>query len=183
MMSPEMTSLYRQFPKSEPIYINQQTPMVNYSNNYLCKNVFSSSSSSSTCSTSSSPSISNNNSSNPKLDYDNEDDDTGTPGRRPGRGNRFFPDNVVEILNKWFYENQEYPYPDENMTNALAREANISAKQVRKWFANKRVRSNKCYKQTFRAKLTSTPCTTLKSRRTKSTSEQDLDDCGSDLEM
>lgn len=64
--------------------------------------------------------------------------------------NRFFPDGVVDILNKWFYENQNYPYPDENMTNILAKEANISAKQVRKWFANKRVRSNKCYKQTFR---------------------------------
>ncbi len=64
--------------------------------------------------------------------------------------NRFFPDGVVDILNKWFYENQNYPYPDENMTNFLAKEANISPKQVRKWFANKRVRSNKCYKQTFR---------------------------------
>lgn len=66
------------------------------------------------------------------------------------RLNRFFPDTVVEILNKWFYENQEYPYPNESMTNMLAKEANISAKQVRKWFANKRVRSNKCYKLTFR---------------------------------
>jgi hypothetical protein len=61
--------------------------------------------------------------------------------------NRFFADGVVDILNKWFVENQNYPYPDENMTNILAKEANISAKQVRKWFANKRVRSNKCVKQ------------------------------------
>ena len=61
--------------------------------------------------------------------------------------NRFFADGVVDILNKWFLENQTYPYPDENMTNILAKEANISAKQVRKWFANKRVRSNKCVKQ------------------------------------
>ena len=71
-------------------------------------------------------------------------------GARPV--NRFFPDGVVDILNKWFYENQSYPYPDEGMTNVLAKEANISAKQVRKWFANKRVRSNKCYKQTFRVR-------------------------------
>ena len=68
------------------------------------------------------------------------------------RVNRFFPDGVVDILSKWFYENQSYPYPDENMTNYLAREASISAKQVRKWFANKRVRSNKCFKQTSRIK-------------------------------
>ncbi len=68
------------------------------------------------------------------------------------RVNRFFPDKVVDVLNKWFFENQEYPYPDDNMTNVLAREANISAKQVRKWFANKRVRSNKCLKTTCRTK-------------------------------
>jgi hypothetical protein len=66
--------------------------------------------------------------------------------------NRFFADGVVDILNKWFIENQNYPYPDENMTNILAKEANISAKQVRKWFANKRVRSNKCCKQSVKVK-------------------------------
>lgn len=48
--------------------------------------------------------------------------------------------------------NQDYPYPDENTTNLLAKEANISSKQVRKWFANKRVRSNKCVKQNSRSK-------------------------------
>lgn len=83
-----------------------------------------------------------------------------------GRANRFFPDSVVDILNKWFNENQEYPYPDDNMTNILAKEANISAKQVRKWFANKRVRSNKCFKQT---------CRTKKERRqTKSISDAEM---------
>jgi hypothetical protein len=83
-----------------------------------------------------------------------------------GRANRFFPDSVVDILNRWFNENQEYPYPDDNMTNILAKEANISAKQVRKWFANKRVRSNKCFKQT---------CRTKKERRqTKSISDADM---------
>ena len=66
--------------------------------------------------------------------------------------NRFFADGVVDILNKWFVDNQNYPYPDENMTNILAKEANISAKQVRKWFANKRVRSNKCCKQSIKPK-------------------------------
>lgn len=70
------------------------------------------------------------------------------------RANRFFPDQVVDILNRWFVENVDYPYPDEHMTHLLAKEANISAKQVRKWFANKRVRSNKCFKQTFKIKRT-----------------------------
>ena len=88
------------------------------------------------------------------------DAEANTSSGRPA--NRFFPDGVVDILNKWFYENQNYPYPDENMTNILAKDANISAKQVRKWFANKRVRSNKCYKQTFRVKKEAKP---LSSRR------------------
>jgi len=43
-------------------------------------------------------------------------------------------------------ENKEYPYPDEATTNQLAQEADISAKQVKKWFANKRVRSQLCCK-------------------------------------
>jgi hypothetical protein len=43
-------------------------------------------------------------------------------------------------------ENKEYPYPDETTTNQLAKEADISAKQVKKWFANKRVRSQLCCK-------------------------------------
>lgn len=76
----------------------------------------------------------------------------GSSGSGGNRVNRFFPDKVVDVLNKWFFENQEYPYPDDNMTSILAKQANISAKQVRKWFANKRVRSNKCFKQTVRSK-------------------------------
>jgi hypothetical protein len=77
---------------------------------------------------------------------------SGNTSSNNSRVNRFFPDKVVDVLNKWFFENQEYPYPDDNMTNVLARDANISAKQVRKWFANKRVRSNKCLKTTCRTK-------------------------------
>lgn len=73
------------------------------------------------------------------------------------RGNRFFPENAVDILSKWFIDNQDYPYPDETTTNCLATEANISAKQVRKWFANKRVRSNKIIRQKSKSKRVSKP--------------------------
>jgi hypothetical protein len=96
--------------------------------------------------------------------YEEEEDSSA----KKSRGNRFFPDNVVEVLNKWFFDNQDYPYPDEQTTNWLAKEASISPKQVRKWFANKRVRSNKCYKQTFRSKPSPQKAAP---RRTKSTSE------------
>jgi hypothetical protein len=66
------------------------------------------------------------------------------------KANRFFSDGVVDVLSRWFQENESYPYPDEATTRQLALESNISAKQVRKWFANKRVRSNKCMKQSYR---------------------------------
>ena len=46
----------------------------------------------------------------------------------------------------------DYPYPDDTTCLILAKEANISTKQVRKWFANKRVRSNRCFKQIYRNK-------------------------------
>lgn len=72
------------------------------------------------------------------------------------KANRFFPSNAVDILKNWFYNNLDYPYPDEITTNMLAKKASISTKQVRKWFANKRVRSNKCYKQIYRSKKKST---------------------------
>lgn len=104
-------------------------------------------------------------------DQNNTSNNIEMNGARPV--NRFFPDGVVDILNKWFYENQSYPYPDENMTNVLAKEAKISAKQVRKWFANKRVRSNKCYKQTFRIKKESQSKASINRRQTKSVSDSE----------
>lgn len=62
------------------------------------------------------------------------------------KGTRFLSTKAVSLLNRWFAENREYPYPDESMTDLLAREAGISSKQVKKWFANKRVRSQLCFK-------------------------------------
>ena len=83
------------------------------------------------------------------------------------KGTRFLGAKAVNILNKWFMENREYPYPNEATTDWLARQASIkmlhylilveglvndclfqdiSSKQVKKWFANKRVRSQLCCK-------------------------------------
>jgi hypothetical protein len=86
--------------------------------------------------------------------------------------NRFFSDSVVEVLNRWFVKNEHYPYPDEQTTRELARDANISAKQVRKWFANKRVRSNKCIKQSYRKK--STPINSYSSDSNNQSDELDI---------
>jgi hypothetical protein len=39
------------------------------------------------------------------------------------KGARFLSAKAVLILNKWFQENRDYPYPDEATTDRLAHEA------------------------------------------------------------
>ena len=71
------------------------------------------------------------------------------------KGTRFLSTKAVSLLNQWFQENRDYPYPDECTTDFLAKQAEISAKQVKKWFANKRVRSQMCCKPMNRNKIKS----------------------------
>jgi hypothetical protein len=88
---------------------------------------------------------------------------------------RFLGVKAVSILNQWLIDNKNYPYPDESTTDYLAQQAGnnknyslfsflqnfhnflilnkeISSKQVKKWFANKRVRSQLCCKTIHRNK-------------------------------
>jgi hypothetical protein len=65
---------------------------------------------------------------------------------------RFLGSRAVAVLNHWFQSNREYPYPDDERTDQLANEAGITQKQVKKWFANKRVRSQMCYKPLYRSR-------------------------------
>ncbi|CAF3399414.1 unnamed protein product [Rotaria socialis] len=68
------------------------------------------------------------------------------------RNTRFLGSRAVAVLNQWFQLNREYPYPDDDRTERLANEAGITQKQVKKWFANKRVRSQMCYKPLYRSR-------------------------------
>jgi len=70
--------------------------------------------------------------------------------------NRFLGSRAVAVLNHWFQSNRDYPYPDDERTDRLAREAGITQKQVKKWFANKRVRSQMCYKPLYRSRKVKT---------------------------
>lgn len=58
--------------------------------------------------------------------------------KRPARS--LSPD-AVSLLETWYYNNIQHPYPDETQVLNLSGEAKISIVQVRKWMANKRVRS------------------------------------------
>ena len=47
----------------------------------------------------------------------------------------------VRLLEQWYSENVEHPYPDNTTIELLAQAGNIGVEQVKKWFANKRNRS------------------------------------------
>ena len=49
---------------------------------------------------------------------------------------------TVDILNEWFDEHIDKPYPNKKEKEELARQCNMTIKQVSTWFNNKRYRSN-----------------------------------------
>ncbi|CAF1582320.1 unnamed protein product [Rotaria sp. Silwood1] len=83
------------------------------------------------------------------------------------RNTRFLGSRAVSILNQWFQLNREYPYPDDERTEQLANEAGITQKQVKKWFANKRVRSQMCYKPLYRSRKTRNSTSTIPERHSQ----------------
>lgn len=48
---------------------------------------------------------------------------------------------AVRIMNNWYERNQNNPYPSNDTAEVIAKAGNITVEQVRKWFANKRMRS------------------------------------------
>ncbi|CAF3253821.1 unnamed protein product [Rotaria sp. Silwood2] len=83
------------------------------------------------------------------------------------RNTRFLGSRAVAILNQWFQSNRDYPYPDDERTEQLANEAGITQKQVKKWFANKRVRSQMCYKPLYRSRKPRNSTSTIPERQTQ----------------
>lgn len=49
--------------------------------------------------------------------------------------------SAVRLMEKWYSENTDHPYPDNTTIELLANTGNIGIEQVKKWFANKRNRS------------------------------------------
>ena len=46
----------------------------------------------------------------------------------------------ISIMERWYQQNEEHPYPNQDTTQLLATSGNISPEQVKKWFANRRLR-------------------------------------------
>ena len=56
-------------------------------------------------------------------------------------GRRLLNPQAVHLMKTWYQANHSHPYPDDEVVNDIASEGNISHAQVKKWMANKRVRS------------------------------------------
>lgn len=50
------------------------------------------------------------------------------------------PEEAQRILQNWFNQNKDNPYPSKEQKQQLANEANLSLSQVSVWFSNKRYR-------------------------------------------
>ena len=58
------------------------------------------------------------------------------------RGKRvFFTSHAIKILEIWYSNNKDYPYPTEDEIQQMVEDAKIETSQVTKWFYNKRTRA------------------------------------------
>lgn len=71
-----------------------------------------------------------------------------TPGDKKLKCNRvknsrkkFLSDKATDILNEWYEEHQNNPYPVQEEKEHIARMADITVKQVSAWFSNRRNRT------------------------------------------
>ena len=70
--------------------------------------------------------------------------DTSPPPKcedRHRRGNKLLNAKAVDIMEEWYSANWNHPYPSMEVTESLAERGGITVTQVKKWMANKRVRS------------------------------------------
>lgn len=56
--------------------------------------------------------------------------------------NRLLSKEVITKLNTWYNQHQVHPYPTSEEAMHLASQCNIASTQVKKWMANKRMRSH-----------------------------------------
>ena len=50
------------------------------------------------------------------------------------------PHQVVSLLQEWFHQHKDWPYPNEEEQKKLAEEVGVSSKQINTWFINARKR-------------------------------------------
>jgi hypothetical protein len=65
--------------------------------------------------------------------------DTPTSTPRPVCGK--LPERATRLMEAWYREHFDDPYPPAHVVQAFAKEGGLTTTQVKKWFANKRVRT------------------------------------------
>ncbi|XP_069131621.1 uncharacterized protein [Argopecten irradians] len=61
---------------------------------------------------------------------------------RPIKPRPLLSKKSVKVMEEWYQSHLEHPYPTASTVELLAEKGHITAEQVKKWFANKRNRSN-----------------------------------------
>ena len=64
--------------------------------------------------------------------------------------NKPLDNQAVMILNTWYLANEKHPYPTIQCICQMARKTGLAHAQIRKWLANRRLRSSNTYKKTGR---------------------------------
>jgi secreted Zn-dependent insulinase-like peptidase len=54
-----------------------------------------------------------------------------------GRKKKRLPQRATRLLNEWFEQHLDYPYPTEREKRLLSRRCDITVEQLSRWFANK----------------------------------------------
>ena len=77
------------------------------------------------------------------VDITTSDDVTNSTMNSPYLGNRkYLNPQAIDLMELWYQDNQQHPYPSILDFNKLAHDGHITVAQVRKWMANKRMRSS-----------------------------------------
>ena len=69
-------------------------------------------------------------------------DSSVTEGEVQHKRRKFLSTSAVSVLNGWYEAHYDHPYPGDTVVGELATTAKITVPQVKKWMANKRVRSS-----------------------------------------
>ena len=77
------------------------------------------------------------------VDMTTSDDVTNSTMNSLYLGNRkYLNPQAINLMEFWYQDNQQHPYPSIPDLNKLAHDGHITVAQVRKWMANKRMRSS-----------------------------------------
>ena len=77
------------------------------------------------------------------VDMTTSNDVTNSTMNSPYLGSRkYLNPQAIDLMELWYQDNQQHPYPSILDLNKLAHDGHITVAQVRKWMANKRMRSS-----------------------------------------